>query len=117
MIPLVPEHHQKRGAVVRGIQPGPGCLAQDSPGNMPALKYEKERKLKEKKLKNEEGHVTTGKKMPCSVGMKGSQSGQYVQERESVLKIGLESCGGHYLVRSQRLGSLWNMPCDKKEEG
>lgn len=50
---------------------------------MPALKYEKERKLKEKKLKNEEGHVTTGgKKMACSVGMKGSQSGQYVQERE-----------------------------------
>lgn len=29
---------------------------------MPALKCEKERKLKEKKLKYEEGHVTTGKK-------------------------------------------------------
>lgn len=49
---------------------------------MPALKCEKERKLKEKKLKNEEGHVTTGKKLACSVGMKGSQSGQYVQEKE-----------------------------------
>lgn len=49
---------------------------------MPALKCEKERKLEEKKLKHEEGHVTTGGKMACSVGMKGSQSGQYVQERE-----------------------------------
>lgn len=55
--------------------------------------------------------------MVCSVGTKGSQNGQYVQERESVVKSGLESWGGHYLVRSQRLGSLWNVPCDKKEEG
>lgn len=35
---------------------------------------------------------------------------------KAVVKTGLESWGGHYLVRSQRLGSLWNLPCDKKEE-
>lgn len=36
---------------------------------------------------------------------------------KAVVKTELESWGGHYLVRSQRLGSLWNVPCDKKEEG